>query len=59
MDEYSTPEFYKKHTCIEHFVAAQAAISESQKVRSVNARIKRIIQDYENCPILEYLHGIA
>ena len=21
MDEYSTPEFYKKHTCIEHFFA--------------------------------------
>ena len=31
----------------------------SRKVKSVNLRINRIVNDYENRPILEYLRGNA
>ena len=46
-------------TCFEQFIAGQAPKSQSRKIKSVNARIYRIVQDYENRPILEYLRGIA
>ena len=46
-------------TCIEQFIAGQEPKSQSRKVKSVNLRINRIVNDYENRPILEYLRVIA
>ena len=34
-------------------------INQSRKVGIVSVRIKRIIEDYENSPILKYLRGTA
>ena len=42
-------------TSFEQFIGTQAPKSQSRKVKCVNARINRIVQDYENRPILEYL----
>ena len=38
-------------TFFEQFFAGQAPKSHSQKVKSVNATINRIVQDYENHPL--------
>ena len=38
-------------TFLEQFIAGQAPKSQSRKVKSVNARINRIVQDYENRPL--------
>ena len=38
-------------TFFEQFFAGQASKSHSRKVKSVNARINRIVQDYENRPL--------
>ena len=38
-------------TFFEQFFAGQAPKSHSRKVKSVNARINRIVQDYENRPL--------
>ena len=38
-------------TFFEQFFAGQAPKSHSREVKSVNARINRIVQDYENRPV--------
>ena len=46
-------------TCNEQFIAGQEPKSQSRKVKSVNFRINRIVYDYVNHPVLEFLCGIA
>ena len=45
-EQASIDTFFK-----EQFIAGQAPKSQSRKVKRVNARINRTVQDYENHPL--------